>query len=125
MASAAADAKAKEFRVPMDKASIYVYRNETFGAAVKMPVTLDGRMMGSSAANTYFHWLVEPGQHSIASHTENDASITLDVEAGKDYYVWQEVKMGMWAAGSQLHRVDQQTGRDGVRECKLIAAATR
>lgn len=121
MANAAADREAKQFQVPADKSAIYVYRNETFGAAVKMPVSLDGRSMGSSAADTYFHWIVEPGPHTIISQTENDERLTLETEPGKDYYVWQEVKMGMWTAGSKLHKVSEKVGRAAVKECKLIA----
>jgi hypothetical protein len=34
--------------------------------------------------------------------------------------VWQEVKMGAFAARSALHLVDEKTGEDGVKECKLI-----
>jgi hypothetical protein len=43
--------------------------------------------------------------------------------AGKNYFVWQEVKMGMWAARSALQEVDEKTGRDAIKECKLIATA--
>ncbi|HEX6929490.1 MAG TPA: DUF2846 domain-containing protein [Gammaproteobacteria bacterium] len=121
LADAGADANAKTFQVPVDKSAIYVYRNETFGAAVKMPVVLDGKAMGSTAANTYFRWIVDPGQHTIISRTENDAKLTIDAKPGEDYYVWQEVKMGLWSAGSQLHKVSEAEGRAGVRECKLIA----
>lgn len=123
LASAPEDAAAKQFEVPADKAAIYVYRNENFGAAIKMPVSLDGRMMGSTAAKTYFHWLVEPGQHSIVSHTENDSALTVDTRPGEAVYVWQEVKMGMWTAGSQLKEVNEATGRPAVMECKLIKSA--
>jgi hypothetical protein len=33
--------------------------------------------------------------------------------------VWQEIKMGMWQPGSQLHEVPEEEGRKGVLECKL------
>ena len=39
---------------------------------------------------------------------------------GKTYYVWQEVKMGAFAARSALHLVDEQKGEAAVKECKLI-----
>ena len=35
MASPEADANAKSFRVPAGKSNIYIYRNESFGAAIK------------------------------------------------------------------------------------------
>jgi hypothetical protein len=38
----------------------------------------------------------------------------------KNYFVWQEVKMGMFAPRSLLQLVDEGKGRAGVSECKLI-----
>jgi hypothetical protein len=40
--------------------------------------------------------------------------------AGKIYYVWQEVKMGMFSARSALHQVDAAKGQKGVEESKLV-----
>lgn len=49
MASKEDDAAAKSFRAPSDKGRIYVYRNESMGGAVKIPITLDGKLKGSTA----------------------------------------------------------------------------
>jgi hypothetical protein len=46
--------------------------------------------------------------------------VKVNASAGRNYFVWQEVKMGMWQAGSMLHLVDEVTGKAGVAECKLI-----
>jgi len=118
MASMEADTSAKQFRPAGGMANIYLYRNETFGAAVTMTVSLDGKVMGRTGPQTYFLWTVAPGRHDIASHTENTAKITVDAKAGRNHYVWQEVKMGMWQPGSQLQEMDEETGRRGVLECK-------
>ena len=122
MASMERDTAAKNFVVKSDKANIYVYRNETFGAAIKMPVALDGKLVGDTASKTYMVLEVSPGNHTIVSKTENDSTVVLDLAAGRNYYVWQEVKMGMFAARSALHEVDEATGRAGIAECKLIDA---
>jgi hypothetical protein len=120
MANLEKDAAAKTFAVQPDKSNIYVYRNENFGAAIKMPVAIDGRLVGDTAAKTYLKVEVAPGNHTVTSKTENDASVTLQTAAGKNYFVWQEVKMGMWSARSQLHQVDDATGKAGIDECKLV-----
>ncbi|WP_159462798.1 DUF2846 domain-containing protein [Caballeronia catudaia] len=57
---------------------MYVYRNESIGAGVKMPVTLDGKAMGSTAAKTYLYAEVEPGQHKITSEAENTEATPAD-----------------------------------------------
>lgn len=39
------DAKAKEFLSTPGKASVYIYRNETLGAAIPMTVTIAGKAL--------------------------------------------------------------------------------
>jgi hypothetical protein len=63
---------------------------------------------------------VEPGEHTILSKTENDAELTLTANAGANYYVRQEVKMGAFAARSKLHLVYEAKGQKSVKECKLV-----
>lgn len=118
MASMDEDTKAKSFAVQTDKSNIYVYRNESIGGAIPMTVALDGKVAGQSAMQTYFLFEVGPGSHEVSSIAENTSTVKLDTEAGKAYFIWQEVKMGMWMARSQLQQVDEQTGRKGVAQCK-------
>lgn len=125
MASLEKDAAAKTYAVSPNKANIYVYRNENFGAAIKMPVAIDGRLVGDTAAKTYLKVEVAPGNHTVTSKTENDASMTLQTDAGKNYFVWQEVKMGMWSARSQLQQVDDATGKAAIDECKLVEGSAQ
>jgi hypothetical protein len=120
MASREADAQAKTFKVPADKSNIYLYRNETFGGAIAMPVSLNGKVMGRTGPQTYFLWEVAPGKYEIASHTENTARLSLEVAAGRNYFVWQEVKMGMWVAASHLQEVSDEEGRKAVLECSRV-----
>lgn len=124
LASADQDQAAKSFTAQSGKARIYLYRNETFGAAIKMPVSFDGKTVGQTASKTYFYWDVDPGTHSIASLTENTPTISVDAKSDNVYYVWQEVKMGAFAARSDLHLVDEETGKKGVQQCKLAQPQT-
>ena len=122
MASLEADESAKQFNVDSNKANIYLYRNESMGGAIAMPVALDGHIAGKTGSKTYFYWTVEPGEHEITSLTENTARIKINAKAGKNHYIWQEVKMGMWTARSQLHEVGEEKGKKEVNDCKLIAS---
>lgn len=123
MASIERDAQAKSFATKADKANIYLYRNESMGAAIKMDVAMDGKNLGQTAAKTYFALEVSPGKHALLSKAENDSILELSTDAGKNYFVWQEVKMGLMYARSQLQLVDETIGRNGVSECKLIEVA--
>lgn len=120
MASQQEDITAKKYEVPAGKSNIYIYRNESFGGAIKMPVVIDDKIAGDTAAKTFILKTVEPGKHTIISKTENDAMLEISTDSDKNYYVWQEVKMGVWSARSKLHLVDEVTGQKGVSQCKLV-----
>ncbi len=122
MGDSQVDAKLKTFTPPKDKAALYVYRNETFGAALKMTMLLDGKILGDTASKTYLYAELEPGKHRLISKTENDSVLDFEAIAGKIYYVWQEVKMGLWQARSQLQMMDEKTGQAGVLESQLAVA---
>lgn len=122
-ASTELDTQAKDFSPLPGKAILYVYRNESYGAAVPMTVVVNGKSLGQTAAQTFFRLNVLPGKYSIESHAENVSTITLSAESGKTYFVWQEVKMGFWMARTLVQQVDEKTGRAGVKESKLIATA--
>jgi hypothetical protein len=123
MASVEQDTQAKAFTVKSDESNIYLFRNESMGAAVKMDVVLDGKPVGQTVAKSYMKFEVKPGQHTLISKSEDDDVLNVNTEAGKNYFVWQEVKMGMLYARSLLHLSDEQTGKAGVLECKLIEGA--
>jgi len=122
MASVERDTQSKTFSVKSDKANVYVYRNESMGAAVKMDVDFDGKPIGQTVAKSYFALEVAPGKHTLISKAENDSVLDVDAEAGKNYFVWQEVKMGLMYARNKLQIVDEVAGKAGVSECKLIEA---
>lgn len=122
MASSEHDSRAKSFSVKPGKANIYVYRNESMGAAVKMPVTLNGKPMGATAAKTFLLAEVQPGKHVLVSKAENDFPLEISAEPGRNYFVWQEVKMGLLYARTQLHAMDDATGKTGVRECQMAGS---
>ncbi len=117
------DAALKEFSAKPGVAGIYVYRNESFGGAVTMSVDIDGRVLGKTASNTFLYKEVKPGKHTVTSEAENSDSVVVNAMAGKLYYIWQEVKMGLLSARTKLHLVGAEEGKKGVLETNL--AATR
>jgi hypothetical protein len=122
MGDPVADAEMKRFGTVPDMSRVYIYRNENMGAAIKMTVTIDGRVIGATAANTYLVAEVPAGSHTIGSDAENLTMLKIDAKPGKNLYVWQEVKMGFGYARSALHLVDETEGRDGVLETKLASS---
>jgi uncharacterized protein YceK len=119
MGSPEKDAAAKQFVITPGKAAVYVYRNETMGAAASMDVSLDGAAIGQTGAKTFLYKEVAPGKHTLVSKAENTDTLQFDAVAGAITYVWQEVKMGVLSARSKLKLVSETEGQKGVRESKL------
>lgn len=113
------DAALKTFSVSPNRAGVYIYRNESMGAAVKMDVDLDGKFIGQTAANTYLYKEVAPGMHTISSKAENTDSIGIDARPGTLTFIWQEVKMGVLYARTKLNLVGEGEGKKGVLETRL------
>ena len=119
MGDAKQDVSLKTFAIAPDKSAVYIYRNESFGAGVKMSVTVDGQMIGQTAAQTYLYKELSPGKHTVTSIAENDSTVVVDAKVGTLQYVWQEVKMGLLYARTQLSVVGEDVGQKGVLESKL------
>lgn len=119
MGDAKQDAALKTFTVTPGKAGIYIYRNESMGAAVKMDVAVDGQPIGQTASKTYLFKEVAPGKHVVTSSAENTDTLEVDAKSGTLSYVWQEVKMGLLYARTKLHLVPESEGKKGVQETTL------
>lgn len=116
------DAALKTFASKQNVAGLYIYRNESIGGAVRMDVEVDGKPLGQTAAKTYIYTEVTPGEHSVTSKSENDDTLEINAAAGKLYYIWQEVKMGVLYARTKLHLVSEDEGKKGVLETQLAAS---
>jgi len=118
------DLAAKQFPAPSPgHAAVYVYRNEYYGSAARMSLLLNGQAVGDTTGHTFVWFWVGAGKHQIVSKAENEFVLDLDAKPGATYFVWQEAKMGMLSARSQLHLVDEATGKAGVAECQLVENA--
>jgi Protein of unknown function (DUF2846) len=121
MAPTADDQLRKQFAAPLEgHAGLYMYRNSNFGSALTKVLYLDGQLVGATAPMTYFYREVSPGNHTLSTQSEfgnNDLIITTD--PGKNYYVHQYIKMGVFVGGANLELVPEEDGKKGVLECKL------
>lgn len=116
------DTQAKTFAPAADKAVVYIYRNETFGSAIKVPIAVNKRLIGDTVSHSYFRILVDPGPCEIQCKGETDSAASFTAEAGKVYFVWQEMKMGAFAAGCAMHQVKDDEGKAAVLDCKMLEA---
>lgn len=109
----AEDIQAKRFEPVPDKAVIYIVRDHV-GPDLDHMLRLGDSEMISTYTGRYYRWEAAPGTQRIAGTMESTASITLNVEAGKIYYVRHGVIGSEGSDGIQwtyLQRVDEQVGR--------------
>ena len=121
MASLDEDFAKKKFAKPSKgNAAVYIYRNSNLGFALKKGVYIDGVMLGETAAMTYFYKEIKPGKHTISTESEfGNNDLVLKAVKGKNYFVNQYIKMGFFVGGANLELVSTETGKSGVRQCKL------
>jgi hypothetical protein len=121
MESADKDQALKSFSAPpQDQAGLYIFRDSSLGAAVKKTIKIDDEVVGETAAKTYFYRLVSPGLHVLATESEfGDNLLELNAQAGKNHYVRQSIKMGVFVGGAKLTEVSESEGQKGVRNTKL------
>jgi len=121
MATTSDDQLRKEFSPPSNgNAGLYIYRNSTFGGALRKSIYIDDQLLGESAPMTYLYKEVTPGEHIISTESEfGNNDLNVNTEAGMNYFIRQYIKFGVFVGGSNLELVPEEEGKKGVLECKL------
>lgn len=123
MASLQEDAEAKKFTAPADQSRIYIYRDEAFGSAIKISVTVDGRLVGQTAPDVYYSVDVPPGDHQVSCMGESNDSLRVRTQKGQAVYIWQEMKMGAFSAGCALREMPKDKAQASIQRCKRAMAS--
>lgn len=121
MESAEKNQELKAFPAPpANQAGLYIFRDSVLGPVLKKTVKIDNEVVGETAANTYFYRVISPGQHVLATESEfSDNTINLNAEAGKNHYVRQSIKLGVFVGGAKLAEVSEAEGQEGVASTEL------
>lgn len=113
---------AKEFKAPeSETAGVYIYRDSTFGAALKKGVWIDGNCVGETATGVFFYQEVEGDKdHTLSTESEfSENDLILYLEAGKLYFIRQFIKMGVFVGGAGLEQKDTVEGKEAVSKLSL------
>lgn len=115
-------AKAKQFSAPAgNTAGLYIYRNSFVGKALKKDIWIDSKCLGESAPDVFFYTQVPSGK-SIKISTESEFSpndLTLNVDSGKNYFVRQYIKMGVFVGGAGVEQVTEEQGKIDIRPLEM------
>ena len=113
---------AKQYNSPSEgKAGLYVYRSGSFGGALKKDVWLNGKCVGETAPNIFFYEEVEGNsEHKLSTESEfSPNDLLVKTESGKNYFVSQFIKMGVFVGGAGVELVDEEKGKKQVSKLDM------
>ena len=113
---------AKQFNPPPNgDAGLYIYRSGSFGGALKKYVWVDGECIGASAPNVFFYKEVRGDvKHDLSTDSEFSPNhLSIYTESGKNYFVRQYIKMGVFVGGANLELVDEEKGKAEVEKLEM------
>ena len=116
------DIEARKFESIPGKAAIYIVCEST-SALLGAPLWLGQGAQITLWTGNYHRWVVEPGPHTIAAIGVSPASITIQSQAGKVYFVHYRLEGASSREGvvnSALKLMDDQAGRARVTQAVLL-----
>jgi hypothetical protein len=115
------DIEAKKFESIPGKAAIYVVR-DPMSVGLGAPIWLGQGAQVTLFQGNYLRWVVEPGSLTISGIGASTASITIQAQAGKIYFVHFRVEgnMRIGVSNSALSMMDDQGGRALVMQAVLV-----
>ena len=121
MSSSENDEARKKFPPPSPgTAGLYIFRNSTFGGALKKYLYIDDELVAETGPMTYYYFEVEEGERKLSTESEfSPNDLLLDVDEGNTYFVRQAIKVGAFVGGAKLVQVSEEEGMRGVLMCKL------
>jgi len=112
----------KSFDTPTNgNAALYIFRSGGFGGALKKDVWVDGKCIGETAPNIFFYEEVQGGaEHKISTESEfSPNDLLVNTESGKNYFVQQYIKIGVFVGGAGVELVDEEKGKKAVEKLKM------
>ena len=104
---------------PPEMAMIYVLRPTMMGNGIQTKLAVDGEWKGVNRGNNYFFFPLRPGEHYVCSKAENRSVITINVEAGKTYYLQQHITMGVLKARNSVDVMKEDEAKGKLEKLNL------
>jgi hypothetical protein len=104
---------------PSDKALIYIVRPSNAAGRIQTRLAVDGSWVGANYGNNYFFLTLDPGEHHFCSQAEDRNVLSLNLQAGKTYYLVQTVTTGMMKSRSTLQVITDLDGQESLTKSRL------
>ncbi|RMD60514.1 DUF2846 domain-containing protein, partial [Candidatus Parcubacteria bacterium] len=104
-----------------NKAGLYIFRDSYLGSALKKDIWVDNDCVGESAPNTFFYVTVAGNKrHTIATESEfSPNTLSILTQSGKNYFVRQYIKMGVFVGGADLEVVPENEAKPIIQRLDL------
>lgn len=125
--STEASNKAKQFNPPSaGNSGLYIYRDGNLGAALTKNIWVDGKCVGESAPGVFFFTEVSGDkEHVVATQSEfSPNKLTQIFNSGKNYFIRQYIKLGVFIGGADLELVSDEQGKSDVSKLSLATPGT-
>ena len=119
--------KIKQFANPTEgNSGLFIYRDSSFGGGLKKDIFVNGKCIGESASKTFFYTEVQGGKvNSIETESEfSPNKISLMAEAGKNYFIRQFIKMGVFVGGADLEVMPEDVAKAAISKLDLAVNGT-
>jgi len=117
------EAAAKQFSTVPGKAQLYVVRPSSFGMAILYQVTVDGRLIGSLAAETFLLQTLDPGTHTISLfNSTSQENTTVTVEANENYFLRVGMNPATTSNRARFKLVSDEEGRQLVLTNTMVSS---
>jgi len=118
---------AKSFNPPpQGKAGLYVYRDSFVGQSLKKDIWLDKKCLGETSNGVFFYENVEGDKkHELATESEFSANdLSIETKSGKNYYIRQYIKMGVFVGGAALEVVEEDEAKEAISKLDMAKKGT-
>ena len=119
--------KTKEFNLPANgDAGLYVYRDSFVGQALKKDVWVDNKCLGETAADVFFYKSIKGDiEHKVSTESEfSPNDLTLKTESGKNYFVRQYIKMGIFVGGAGVEVIEEEEAKKAISKLDMAVPGT-
>jgi hypothetical protein len=122
VASPVDDKQAKQATPPAGSALIYIFRSEDPPVESAVAVILNGRRIGETRPRTFLLATVAPGTHYLMSGDKVIASLSVECQAGKTYFISQKALGGVYPVRTELALANPASARRTINQSQLAVA---
>ncbi|MSN96957.1 DUF2846 domain-containing protein [Campylobacter sp. FMV-PI01] len=106
---------------PAGKSGLYLYRDIGLGVAVYRTLFIDDEIIAVLRPKQYKYIILNPGIHKISTTSEfGHNHLKIDFKEGKNYFVKQYMKIGVFLAGSNIVEVKSDKAMKALKDNKFI-----